>query len=180
MPDHCSQLSATILFSFSFGFSKDAILFVSSNQNHIGPITEELLRDHSLRDKTVFHHFSKLNSVSHTQRPGSFESALSLKHISNLFFFFLNQTTFLSARIFSWQTFPNLHSTLLPSKETTCPSCFQSSCIFHELRTLTVPLWTWIWALAQRFLLKYSSMLCILQESSLGNFGKMLSKPCLS
>lgn len=52
MPDHCSQLSATILFNKSSGSSKHATFFVSPNQNHLGLVTKELLRDQSLRNET--------------------------------------------------------------------------------------------------------------------------------
>lgn len=147
---------------------------MSPNQNHIGPITEELLSDNSLRDKTLFHPFSKLNCVSHTHRPGVLDLFCASNvswAISNLCF--KNQTAFLSARVFFLMNISKLVSAaLFPWKETACPSCFQSSCLFHE-HCATM---TWTWVLAQRLLFKYSSMLCLLQESSLGNFGKMLSK----
>lgn len=182
MPDHCSQLSATILFSFSFGSSKDAVLFMSPNQNHIGPITEELLSDNSLRDKTLFHPFSKLNCVSHTHRPGVLDLFCASNvswAISNLCF--KNQTAFLSARVFFLTNISKLVSAaLFPSKETACPSCFQSSCLFHEQGTLAVPLWLGSEFLPKDFCLNTLPCFACYKSPAWATLEKCSQKPCLS
>lgn len=95
MPDHCSYLSTTILFSYSFGPSKDATLFCFFKPRPPWAFNRgaaERPGCSEMRRSILSVQHSEL-CISRTQRLGSFESALHLMYMLSCFKPFFSKST---------------------------------------------------------------------------------------